>query len=71
MKQILQRIMSDTPAFFKKLQIFGATLIGVKAALLPITGLPPMVGLIATKIAIVGAVIVAVSQLAATTPPAA
>ncbi|MBV8388386.1 MAG: hypothetical protein JO080_01150 [Mucilaginibacter sp.] len=37
---LLQRILSDTPAFFKKVQVFGIGLAGLGGALATIHGIP-------------------------------
>ena len=63
------RITSDTPKFFKRLQKIGGALIGLKVALIAVPGLPAGIENVATQLAVIGGVIVAVSQVAVPTTP--
>jgi hypothetical protein len=56
-----QRIMADTPAFFKKAQVLGAGLVTLAVSLSKIGIVPPAISAIATAI---GATIATVSQFA-------
>lgn len=58
---IWQRFIADTPAFFKRMQIFGATLISLSVSLTPIDGMPENV---ITILSSIGATVVALSQFA-------
>lgn len=69
MKQIWQRITSETPMFFKKIRAIGYSLVGLKASLLVIPDLPAKLTDIATQAAIIGGVMIAIAQMTATNPP--
>jgi len=56
-----QRILSDTPAFFKKVQIFGIGLAGLGGTLATIHGIPS--GLTASLIS-AGSAVAAIAQFA-------
>ena len=56
-----QRILSDTPAFFKKIQIFGIGLAGLGGTLATIHGIPS--GL-ATSLISAGSAVAAIAQFA-------
>lgn len=56
-----QRIMSDTPAFFKKVQVFGVSLAGLGGTLATIHGIPS--GLTASLIS-AGTAVAAIAQFA-------
>lgn len=58
---LLQRITSDTPAFFKKVQVFGIGLAGLGGTLATIHGIPA--GLTASLIS-AGSAIAAIAQFA-------
>lgn len=58
---IWQRIISDTPAFFKKIQVFGVCLAGLGGTLATIHGIPA--GLTTTLIS-AGTAIAAIAQFA-------
>ena len=58
-----QRITSDTPAFFKKIQVFGVGLAGLGGTLATIHGIPS--GLTASLIS-AGTAVAAIAQFAAT-----
>ena len=58
---LLQRITSDTPAFFKKAQVFGISLAGLGGTLATIHGIPA--GL-TTSLISAGSAIVAIAQFA-------
>lgn len=58
---LLQRITSDTPAFFKKVQIFGVALAGLGGTFATIQGIP--VGL-TTSLISAGTAVAAIAQFA-------
>jgi len=58
---LLQRILSDTPAFFKKAQIFGIGLAGLGGTLATIHGIPS--GL-TTSLISAGSAVAAIAQFA-------
>jgi hypothetical protein len=58
---LLQRITSDTPAFFKKVQVFGIALAGLGGTLATIHGIPS--GLTASLIS-AGTAVAAIAQFA-------
>ena len=58
---IWQRIISDTPAFFKRIQVFGISLAGLGGTLATIDGIPS--GLTASLIS-AGSAIAAIAQFA-------
>lgn len=58
---IWQRIIADTPAFFKRAQVFGISLVTLATTLSQIGSLPGQIITIATT---VGATITAISQFA-------
>lgn len=58
---LFQRITSDTPAFFKKVQVFGIGLAGLGGTLAAIHGIPS--GLTASLIS-AGTAVAAIAQFA-------
>ncbi|MCC8409798.1 hypothetical protein LJ707_12735 [Mucilaginibacter sp. UR6-1] len=56
-----QRFIADTPAFFKRAQLFGAGLVTLAVSLSQIYGIPETLSTILSSI---GATIVALSQFA-------
>jgi len=64
MKQILARLSSPTPAFWKKVQLFGASLGIFATGLTQIPNAPALFTVISTNVAVAGGVIVLVGQLA-------
>nr|WP_294945260.1 hypothetical protein [uncultured Mucilaginibacter sp.] len=58
---ILQRILSDTPAFFKRAQLFGLSLAGLGTSLTQIAGIP---GKLSTILISIGSTMAVVSQFA-------
>lgn len=62
--EMWDRVWSDTPAFFKKLQIIGGSLVAMKGSLLAIPGLPSTLQDITTQAAIIGGVMVVIGQFA-------
>ena len=58
---LLQRITSDTPAFFKKVQVFGIGLAGLGGTLATIQGIPA--GL-TTSLISAGTAVAAIAQFA-------
>jgi hypothetical protein len=58
---LVQRIMSDTPAFFKKVQVFGIGLAGLGGSLATIHGIPS--GL-TTSLISAGTAVAAIAQFA-------
>ena len=58
---LLQRILSDTPAFFKKVQIFGIGLAGLGGTLATIHGIPAGV---TTSLISAGTAVAAIAQFA-------
>jgi len=68
MKEILKRIFTDTPKFFKRLRFFGLSLSAVSTTLLNIDGIPEKLIQIASEGVWIGLTIAAVSQLTAKNP---
>ena len=58
---LLQRILSDTPAFFKKVQVFGVGLAGLGGTLATIHGVPAT---LTTSLISAGTAIAAIAQFA-------
>jgi hypothetical protein len=69
--ELWDRIQSDTPIFFKKIQAIGAALVAMKASVIAIPGISPELQSIATQAAIIGGVMAVVGQFACKdkTPP--
>jgi hypothetical protein len=61
--ELNNRITSDSPKFFKKLQALGLYLTGAAGSVLVIPGIPENLKVIAGYILTVGAVLAAVSKL--------
>lgn len=68
MKELINRLISSTPPFFQRMQARGAALVGYKAIIMSIAGVPVAINMFATKLAIVGAVIILISQCACDNP---
>lgn len=68
MKEILDRLTAETPKFFKRLRAFGLSLSAAGGAIVAIPGVPENVKHIAGHFIWIGAVVAAVSQLAAQNP---
>lgn len=64
MKQIISRLSSPTPVFWKKVQAFGAGLGIFATGLTQIPHAPALFIVISTNVAIAGGVIVLIGQLA-------
>jgi len=62
-KELTNRITSDSPKFFKKLQGLGLYLSGASTAVLAIPGIPETLKTIASYALTAGLVITAVSKL--------
>jgi hypothetical protein len=58
---IIDRLTSETPKFFKRMQLFGIGLVGLGASLAKVTGVPEKV---TVALITAGGVIAAVSQFA-------
>lgn len=58
---IIDRLTSETPVFFKRMQLFGVGLVGLGASLAKVTGVPEKV---TVALVTAGGVIAAVSQFA-------
>lgn len=69
MKELIHRLTSDTPTFFKKLQVMGGSLAALGTGLINIPKIPVGVSNISGHLIWVGAVIVAVAQFACTNAP--
>ena len=61
--ELSNRLSSNSPIFFKKLQAFGLYLTGFGGALLAIPSLPPKISDIGGYVITAGAVITAISKL--------
>jgi len=68
MKEIFHRLQAETPKFFKRLRAFGLSLTASAAAVIAIPGVPEKITHLAGEVIWIGAVIAAVSQLAAQNP---
>lgn len=64
MNELLTRLKADTPKFFKRLQVFGASIVTMGTALLAIPKAPAGIQHLAENIIVAGLVIVAVAQMA-------
>lgn len=62
--ELWNRIQSDTPIFFKKIQILGGALVAMKASIIAIPGISTDLQAIATQAAVVGGVMIAIGQMA-------
>lgn len=58
---LIGRITSDTPAFFKRVQLFGFSLVGLGTSLTQVTGIPAKV---CTIIISIGSTMAVISQFA-------
>lgn len=63
LKHIYERIMAETPSFFKKLRTFGISLSGLGTALVAIPNVPEKIITYGSNFIWIGLVISAVSQL--------
>jgi hypothetical protein len=74
LSQLLARLTSETPIFFKKIVLFGITLGGIGLAILAINvtkipvSIPPIVFTIAGYFVAIGAVCTAVAKATTTSP---
>ena len=64
MKEFFNRLFSDTPTFFKRMQLFGGSLAGLGTAFISINGVPAELVLIGSKLIWIGSTIIAVAQFA-------
>ena len=64
MKQLLSRLFSDVPAFFRRMQIFGTSLAALGISLGEIPSVPANIAHDGSILIWVGGTIVAVSQCA-------
>jgi hypothetical protein len=69
MKHIIERLLADTPTFFKKLQVLGGSLAGLGVTLSSVQGIPANIVGIASHLIWVGGTIVAVAQFAMKNTP--
>lgn len=68
MKEIIRRILADTPTFFKRLRWFGLSVVATGVALTQVSGAPAIIEHIGDHLTWVGGVIVAISTLAVSNP---
>ncbi len=68
MKEIIKRILLDTPKFFKRLRWFGLSVTASGVAITQVSGAPELIAHIGEDMIWVGAVIAAVSTLTVSNP---
>lgn len=69
MKHIWKRLTSTTPKFFRKLQVFGASLAAMCVSIEAIPKVSARISEIAENGIVAGAIIIAVAQFACTNVP--
>ncbi len=68
MKTIFKRFMAETPAFFKKVQVFGGSLASAGVTISAIPGIPENIKHMATQAIWAGLLIAGLSQLTCSKP---
>jgi hypothetical protein len=68
MKEIIKRLKSETPLFFKRVRYFGLSLSAAGTSIVIIDGIPDEVKVYAGKAIWIGAVIAIVAQMASANP---